>query len=167
VSKAFTGEDASEAALVVPPRPPLPPGVTNYVTPLGYAALRTELERLLSRRARLEAAGGDAEATRALAAVAARLVALEARIASATVVEPSSQPHDEVRFGALVTVRPSAGAERRYRIVGVDEAEADRVLVAFVAPIARALLGKRVGDVATVVAPRGREDLEIVGIEYR
>jgi transcription elongation factor GreB len=172
MSKAFKGEDASDAPLVIPARAPLPPGVDNHVTPRGLAALRAERDRLAQERARLEAevAGpvedrGQAQA-QSMTALSVRLGALDARIASARVVDPASQPHDEVRFGATVQARSEDGAVRRLTIVGVDEADAASGLIAFVAPLARAFLGRRVGDVAHVRAPRGREDWEIVAIEY-
>jgi transcription elongation factor GreB len=166
MSKAFKGEDASEAPLVVPPRAPLPPGVENHVTPQGLAALRAERDRLRHERAVLEA-GDDAEGrANSIAARTVRLAALDERLASARVVDPASQPHDEVRFGATVEARSADGSVRRLTIVGVDEADAAAGLIAFVAPLARAFLGLRVGDVARVRAPRGRGDWEVIAIEY-
>ena len=82
------------------------------------------------------------------------------------VFKPSAQPRDEVRFGAQVTVRNQAGVERAYRLVGVDEADGAHGLVAFVSPLARALLGRRVGELATLRTPRGEEELEVVAISY-
>jgi transcription elongation factor GreB len=167
MSKAFKGEDASESPLVVPPRAPLPPGVENHVTPQGLAALRAERDRLRHERAVLEASDDDAEGrANAIAARTVRLAALDERIASARVVDSASQPHDEVRFGATVQARSGDGAVRRLTIVGVDEADAAAGLIAFVAPLARAFLGLRVGDVARVRAPRGREEWEVIAIEY-
>jgi transcription elongation factor GreB len=166
VSKAFKGEDESEAPLVVPPRAPLPPGVPNYVTLRGLAALRSEHQRLLEERARVEASDEGGDRARTLAALGARLAALEERLASAQPVDTASQPHDEARFGASVTVRAESGEERVYRIVGVDEADVANGRVAFVAPLARALLGKRPGDVALVRTPRGEEELAVVRVEY-
>jgi transcription elongation factor GreB len=81
-------------------------------------------------------------------------------------VDPAGQPPDEVRFAARVTVRSERGEERQYRIVGVDEADAQRGAIAFVAPLARALLGKRVGDAALVRTPQREEELEVVSIAY-
>ena len=75
------------------------------------------------------------------------------------------EPRDQVRFGATVTV-DGAGGVRRYQIVGVDEADAARGKIAFVSPLARALLGSAVGDTARLRAPRGEEELEIVAVEY-
>ena len=65
-----------------------------------------------------------------------------------------------------MTVRAESGRERYFQIVGVDEADASKERVAFVSPLARAVLGKRVGDVAVVKAPRSEEELEVVAIEY-
>lgn len=167
MSKAFKGEDASEAPLVVPPRAPLPPGVENYVTARGLAALKAEHERLLVERARFEASAADnADRPRSLASLAARVAAVEDRLGTARLVDPSSQPPGEVRFGATVTVRADGGEERRYRIVGVDEADVAHGQLAFVAPLARALLGKHAGDTAVVRTPRGEEELEVVSVEH-
>jgi transcription elongation factor GreB len=71
-----------------------------------------------------------------------------------------------VRFGAAVEVRAATGAPRTYRIVGVDEAEPAAGLIAFVSPIARALLGRRVGESVSVRTPRGEEEIEIVRVDY-
>ncbi len=174
MSKAFNKDDESRAPLVVPARAPLPAGVTNYVTPRGLELLRDEMRALEAERAGLAlAASGaatagdvDDDARNRLAVVGARIGELGDRIATAVTVEPSAQPPDEVHLGATVRVRDEAGGERRYRIVGVDEADAEHGAIAFVAPLARALLGKQVGDVATVHTPRGEDELEIVAIEY-
>jgi len=166
VSKAFKGEDASEAPLVVPPRAPLPAGVENYVTARGLAALKAEHHALLGERARVEASTSDGDRAHSLATLTSRVSALEERLASARLVDPASQPHGEVRFGANVTVRTEHGEERRYRIVGVDEADVAHGLLAFVAPLAKALLGKRAGDAAVVRTPRGEEELEVVRVDY-
>ena len=167
MSKAFTTDDASEAPLVVPPRSPLPAGATNYVTPRGLALLRDELHRLASERARLDGStSGDPDRPRALHVLAARIGELEDRLSSAALVDSGAQPRGEVRFGAKVTVRAESGRERYFQIVGVDEADASKERVAFVSPLARAVLGKRVGDCAVVKAPRSEEELEVVAIEY-
>ena len=166
VSKAFTKDDAGDEPVVVPARAPLPTGVPNYVTPRGLGLLRDELTRRHSERGPLDALA-DADARRVgLLALATRLGELEARLSSAIVVAPADQPHDEVRFGALVTVRSESGEARQYRLVGVDEADGAQGLVAFISPLARALLGRRVGEVATLRTPRGEEELEVVALSY-
>jgi len=169
MSKAFTKDDAWEEP-VVAPRAPLPDGVPNYVTPRGLRLLRAELAGLEAERQGLE--GGDSddvERRRRRAIVGTRLRDLQARLASAQLVEPAGQPRDRVRFGARVTLRTidgeRAGEERQLAIVGVDEADPAHGRVAFTAPIARAVLGREVGDSAALRTPRGDEQLEIVAID--
>lgn len=165
MSKAFKGEDASEAPIVVLPRAPLPEGQTNYVTPRGLAALQRERGDLQRERAQREA-HPDVDSAHAMAVLTARLAALQERLASALLVERPALPPDRARFGASVRARAADGTERIWTLVGVDEADAASGLIAFTAPLARAFLGKRVGDVVRVRAPRGTEEWEILAIEY-
>jgi transcription elongation factor GreB len=166
VSKAFTKDDDASAPQFVRSRLPLPRGVPNYVTARGLAALRDERARLESERARLEAAGDAAAA----AAVGVRMVELDARIGSALLVAPpTGEGRDTIRFGASVVVRGDGERgelERCYQIVGVDEADAASGRIAFTAPLARALLGRRVGDVAQVETLHGEESWLIRGVAY-
>jgi transcription elongation factor GreB len=166
MSKAFTDEEAAELPQVVPARAPLPPGVPNYVTARGLGLLRDELAALQRERERLERELADVELARALAALALRRTELEARIASAELVAPPERGDDEVRFGANVTVAGGNGERRRHQIVGVDEADPAQGRVAFISPLARALLGRAVGDTVLFRAPRGEEELEIVEVDY-
>ena len=165
VSKAFTREDGAEPLPTVPPRAPLPEGVPNYVTPRGLARLREELAELSVERANAERDLSGVSRTRALTQLAVRRSELEGRIASAELVPPSSGPVDTVRFGATVSVDGEGGV-RQYRIVGVDEADASRGRISFVSPLARALLGRAVGDSVHVRTPSGEEELEIASVEY-
>jgi transcription elongation factor GreB len=173
MSKAFTKDgDGSEAPLVVPARAPLPPGAPNYVTARGLATLRAELAALEAAGAHARQAEGEgqaeaqAERRREVRTAALGRAALERRIATAVLVDPRAQPKDEIRFGAHVTLRTAGGADRRHQIVGVDEADAAEGRVAFVAPVARALLGRRVGETVVVRTPRGEEALEVIAIDY-
>lgn len=160
MSRAFTKEDRDEMPLVVP-RAPLPEGVPNYVTRRGLELLRGERLALEAARPDPEAASGAA----LLTAHHARLGALDARIASAQLLDPETLAHDEVRFSAAVTLQGPSG-ERRYRIVGVDEADAASGHLAFTAPLARQLIGKRLGDAIVLRTPRGEHEYEIVGLDY-
>jgi len=143
VSKAFTKDDRPDEPLVVRRRPALPDGVPNYVTQRGMRLLREQL---------------------ALAEGAHR-TELEQRLASA-VLAPPPGARGEIRFGAKVTLRSGEGQVRTIQIVGVDEADPAAGSIAFVAPLARALLGHGAGDTVTVRAPGGTEDLEIIAVEY-
>ena len=158
MSKAFTKDDDAAGAPLVPRRAPLPAGQPNYVTARGLALLRAELTALRAEQTR--------RAPNADAALLERLAELEERLAATELVTPLNPAPSEVRFGAIVTVRTGAGPERTFSIVGVDEANASEGRIAFVAPIARALLGKRRGDVTTFRAPHGEEELEIVRVAY-
>ena len=131
----------------------------NYVTPRGLLLLHAELAGLEAERRRLDAdRDDDMDYRRRLAILTARTSDLTARIASAVVVDPRPQPRDVVRFGARVTLRTMsgerAGEEARARDLGIDEADAAHGRGAFTAPIARAILGRRVGDTATLDTPR-------------
>lgn len=152
MSRGFVKEDDLLPPPVVPPRAPLPPGVPNYVTPRGLGLLRAELVGLEADHARLDATPtADAQArTQELLILNGRISALTTRLTSAKVVEPRTVA-DEVRFGAVVELHTANGAPRRLTIVGVDEADAAAGRIAFTAPVARALLGKRVGE--TIVLP--------------
>lgn len=165
MSRAFTKEDDGGPELVVVPRPPLPIGAPNYVTPRGLRQLQAEQASLEQERSALEASDAADRVARQKA-LGQRIVELQARLASAELVDPRTQPHDRVRFGAAVRVRHESGTESRYRIVGVDEADAGAGLLAFSAPLARALLGKQVGEVALLRTPRSNEELEVLEIAY-
>jgi len=162
VSKAFTKDDDAGPPVVVPRRAPLPAGQPNYVTPRGLARLRAELAELRAEQVAHGARSEGAPDT----ALLERLAELEDRLATAELVPPPSPAPAEARFGATVSVVTDAGVEKTYLIVGVDEADAAAGRIAFMAPLARALLGKRAGDVATVRTPHGNEELEILRVSY-
>jgi transcription elongation factor GreB len=137
------------------------------VTPRGLALLRDELAALERERTRVASAPSDAaERERRLAINTGRIAELARRIASATLVDPTRQPHDSVRFGATVTLRDDGGAPSRYTIVGVDEAAPAEGRIAFLAPLARALTGLTVGDTATLETASGTRELTVEAISY-
>jgi transcription elongation factor GreB len=157
VSKAFTKDDGPAEAPILRRRAPLPAGVPNYVTPHGLEALRSELTAL--------DAGAPAGNASDAQAHAARRTELEHRIASAVVAPPPAD-RAEIRFGARVRAATAGGDGRDLRIVGVDEADPAENAIAFVAPLARALLGRRVGDVVSVTKPGGEEELTVLAVTY-
>jgi len=157
VSKAFTKEGEGDALEDLLPVEEWPAGVKNYLTPAGHAALKRQIDRVR------EAPRVDA---RARVQLDQRLQALLARLEAAEVIDPAAQPRDVVRFGATVTVEDDDGGERRYRIVGVDEADPKRGLVSWRSPVARALTGKKVGDITTLHTPARDEELTVTAIDY-
>ena len=164
MSRAFVKEGAPEVPVVVPPRPSLPAGVPNYVTPAGLAALRAEKADLERRRTTLDPEAADAGREREL--LTGQLRQLVERIAQSRVVDPATVDREDVRFGATVTVRDEGGTERTLRIVGVDEAASGDATVAFTSPIARALTGAAVGQTVTLQAPTGPTPLTVVAVRY-
>jgi transcription elongation factor GreB len=165
MSKAFTRE-ADEEHEDAPARPlgaELPPGVPNYMTPEGAARLREDLHRLTQVDRPELVTTGDGRALRELDR---RIAFLGRRLELLEVVDPASQPAGRVLFGATVVVRAEDGAERRYRVVGVDEADPRRGDVSWRSPIAAALLGAEADDVVTVRSPRGAEELEVMTVSY-
>lgn len=144
MSKAFTKDDRPDEPVVVRHRPSLPEGLPNYTTRRGLQTLRDQLATTESGARRAE---------------------LEQRIATA-VLSPPPTDRDEIRFGARVKMRDADGALREIQVVGVDEADPGRGWVAFVAPLARALLGSRVGDQVTARAPGGVAELRVLAVDY-
>ena len=157
MSKAFTKEGDGGGLEDLPPVDAWPAGVTNYLTPAGHAALKREIEAVRA------APRGDA---RKKLELEQRLQALLARLEAAEVIDPAAQPRDVVRFGATVTVADDAGEARRYRIVGVDEADPKRGLVSWRSPVARALTGRRVGDSTLLRTSSGEVSLTVTAIDY-
>jgi transcription elongation factor GreB len=157
MSKAFTRESDDAPPEARPRAPIVPPGARKYLTAGGAARLRGELERLV--HVDRPAAAGDPAA---IAAIDDRIRDLGAQLDGAEVVEPA-RDDGAVHFGATVTVQDGDGADHVYTIVGIPEADPRHGRVSYLAPVARALLGARVGD--AVVMP-GRGEVEIVAIGY-
>jgi transcription elongation GreA/GreB family factor len=159
VSVAFTKEDSAETASeTMLPERSIPDG-PNLVTAEGLALLQRDLE---AARGAYEAAMGvdDINERRRLAATPFRDIRyLSERVRTAQIVPPS--PADgTVRFGSTVTFEREDGRIQTYRIVGDDEADPSSGTISFRSPIARALMGKTVDEVASVAGG----DVEIVSI---
>lgn len=165
MSKAFTREsdDDQDEGPARSYGAELPAGARNYSTPAGAARQKSDLDRLSHVDRPLLLASGD---TRALHELDRRIAFVRRRIEAIEVVDPASQPPGAVLFGATVGLRDEDGNPRRCRIVGVDEASPARGDVSWVSPLAKALLGAKVGDVVTVRSPRGDEELEVIEIGY-
>jgi transcription elongation factor GreB len=73
---------------------------------------------------------------------------------------------DQVFFGATVTYAEESGQERTITILGIDEADSSHGQVSWIAPIARALLKARVGDVVKLVTPLGVHEIEVLEVNY-
>jgi transcription elongation GreA/GreB family factor len=151
MSRAFVKED-DDAAAALPERPISPH--PNYVTAAGLAGIEAETARL---QAEMHAAAGDRDAA---ARIGRDLRYWQARRASAELI-PAPADNGQVRFGSRITLRDASGRMRTLRIVGEDEADPRAGTLSYVAPLARALIGKAAGD--EVGAPGGR--MEILAID--
>jgi transcription elongation GreA/GreB family factor len=153
MSKAFTRESDEDGLAELPEREVS--SYPNLVTPQGLAAIDGEIDRHSGLKAgALEA--GDKEA---LARAERELRYWTARRHTAQVAPPPSDD-EQVRFGSTVTIARDDGRTTTWRIVGEDEADPAKGTVSHAAPLARALMGREIGD--TVGA--GTTEAEIVGI---
>lgn len=158
MSVAFTKENDLEATAADLPDRPISTQ-PNLVTPQGLALLDAALDAARAAYAAAQS-GGDIEIDRTAMARATRdLRYYAARRASAQVMEPVAAT-DTVIFGATITFDRDDGRRQTFRIVGEDEADPAKGAVSYVSPLAQALLGKRVGDEASVAGG----DVEIVAI---
>jgi transcription elongation GreA/GreB family factor len=157
MSRAFVKEgDGEESDDDLPSRPidPRP----NLVTPEGLRRIEAEATRLQTALAAAQARGVRAST----AELSRDLRYWQSRRATAELVRPADDC-DQLRFGLRVTLQYEDGGRQSYRIVGIDEADPAKGLLSYVAPLAQALLGKRVGD--SVEA--GKQGLaEIVAIDH-
>ncbi len=179
MSRAFVDEASSDSRDEDAPeyKIPLPPGARNYVTPEGADLLSRELRSLeAGERPALATEilrlGSDPSNADALATARRRLARVDRRIeylsrmASLTeIVAPPPGGYERVRFGARVTVQDPQGALSSFRIVGVDEADPEKGLVGWTAPLARALMGRLPGNTVTVPLPEGEALLTVVSLE--
>lgn len=161
MSRAFVNEDAGADR---PDLPELPVSThPNYVTPRGLADLRA---RLAARLLDLAALRARAERLDKLpeAAAGRDIRWLEARLASAILVDPAAQGTEEMAFGLQALVADEDGAQSIYEITGEDEANPALGRIAPHSPLARALIGARPGDEVIWRRPAGNITLEILEI---
>ena len=152
------------------------------MTIAGAARLRAELQELKTvARPRITAAIAEARAHGDLKENAeyhsareqqsfteGRIAEIESKLARAQIIDVSTLPaSDKVVFGATVLLRDDeTEEERRYQIVGEDEADIKEGKISLKSPIARALIGKSVDDVVDVQTPGGIKTYEIVEVQY-
>ena len=181
MSKAFTREptfdnDEDEAGL-----PPIPAGGKNYITPQGYAHMRSELLSLIDdERPKVveivhwAASNGDRSENgdyiygkKRLREIDRRIRFLTKRMELASVTDPAVHfGSDQVFFGATVTYEDEQGNAKTITILGIDEADSLNGQVSWVSPIARALLKSKVGDVVRLQTPAGMQDIEVIQVSY-
>lgn len=152
------------------------------MTVLGKAQLEAELKRLMTEerpsviRAIEEArAQGDISENAEYEAakdrqgmIEGRIAELQSKIATAEVIDPSTIRSDRVVFGAIVTlVDIEDETQVTYQIVGMDEADVKIGKLSIMSPLARSVIGKKVGDVVTVHSPKGEKEYEVLSLKFQ
>ena len=166
MSRAFVKESDDDFSASELPERPLP-GHANYVTPHGLEQLRARVRELAEQHEQLKAiAEDDSEAKRKLREVERDQRYFNAQLERAELVDPTQHPRSEVRFGATVKVEAADGAVQSFSIVGDDEADVAAGKISWGSPLARSLLGARVGDTVKWQRPAGETTIEIVTIDY-
>lgn len=154
----------------------------NYITPEGYATLKAEFEQLYKiERPKVvsdvswAASNGDRSENgdyiygkRRLRQIDSRLRFLMKSMDLAVIVDPKEQESlEKVFFGAWVSLYSlERDIEHHYRIVGQNELDPTRGYISWISPLARAMLGKQIGDVVRAQTPAGEESYEIIDIRY-
>ena len=160
-------------------RPPAPPRAA-YITAAGAATLRAELDHLWKvERPRVTQAVSDAAALgdrsenadyiygkKRLHEIDRRVRYLVKRLDAVEVVTEAPRDRGRIAFGAWVTLEDEDGTEVRYQIVGPDEFDIDAGKISLDAPVARALIGKRVDDEVVVRRPRGDITYTVCAVNY-
>ena len=168
MSRGFVKEDDLEHAGTDVPERQIS-NHPNYVTANGYAQLQAQAVALEAAIVALKINKDDQQAQQQLAIanrdlryVAARLEhALQTNIGAA-----SSPAPENIVFGATVTVEDENGDAHSYQIVGEDEADIKANKVSWVSPLAKALIGQKVGDTVEWLRPAGNTTLQIISINY-
>ena len=183
MSKAFTKEVDQEEELEGEGASPLPAGSKNYITPGGHARLMEEFLWLMDKErpqvtAIVSWAAGNGDRSengdyiygkKRLREIDKRIRFLTKRMEIAEVVDPATPRDDETQifFGGTVTFANQKGEKKTVSIVGVDEIETSRGYISWISPMARALIKAREGDMVTLRAPGGMEELEILEVKYQ
>lgn len=155
---------------------------TIPLTKRGAELLRDELQRLkaverpavINAIAEARAQGDLSENAEYDAAkekqgfIEGRIAEIESKLAAAQVIDPTQvEAEGRIVFGATVELEDlESGNTVTYQIVGDDEADIDHGLISVSSPIARALIAKSEGDVASVQAPSGAREYEIIAVRY-
>ncbi len=98
--------------------------------------------------------------------VEAQIAELEDRVSRAQIIDPASLSGDQIKFGATVTLADEDDKSVKYQIVGLTEADAKKGRISYESPLARALIGKKVGDEVEVTVPSGERFYVINKVQF-
>ncbi len=152
----------------------------NYLTPKGLEKLKDELRALIhDERPKLvktvawAASNGDRSENadyiygkRRLREIDKRAGILTKKIEAAQVIDPKTLRSEKIVFGATVTLVDEDGKEKVFQIVGEDEIETEAGKISWQSPVAKALIGRKVGDEVLIKRPAGEWIVEITNVEF-
>lgn len=151
------------------------------MTPSGHATMRAQLKKLKevdrpanSRAIEIARGHGDLSENADYSAakeeqglIEARIREYDAKLSLAEVIDPTKLSGNRVRFGATVSIEDTESSEKQtYAIVGEHEADIKRGRISIAAPVARAMIGKEVGDTFVVQSPKGKREYEVVEVQW-
>jgi transcription elongation factor GreB len=165
MSRGFVKEDDLELAGTDLPERPVSTH-PNYVTPNGLLQLEHQAALLEQAYLQLLPQKDDPTVSQRLSMIERDKRYIQSRLESVILVEPAKQNMDTALFGAKVTVEDENGLHQTFTIVGEDEADIADNKVSYVSPIAKALIGKKIGDLVIWQRPAGNMQLEILEIHY-
>ncbi len=159
-------------------RPPAPKK-SPYISASGFEHLQAELKQRWQLRksvtAALSAAAAEGDRSenaeyiyrkKQLREIDYRIRYLQKRLPELTIVDQPPTTHEQVFFGAWVTLEDERGENHRYRIMGPDEIDPGQGLISIDSPVAQAMMKKKMDDEIRVRTPAGEQRYYIVGIDY-
>ena len=166
MSRAFVKESDDDLAAGELPERPLPVHA-NYVTPKGLELLQARVRELTDRYEELKPqAEDDSEARQKVREIDRDLRYFRSQLERAAVVDTTNQPRDEVHFGAAVKIEDEEGKAQEFTIVGDDEADVTGGKISWASPLAKAMIGARIGDTVVWRRPAGEAEVHIVDVRY-
>ena len=166
MSRAFVKESDDDLSAGELPERPVP-AHANYVTARGLELLQTRVRELSDQHEQLKRdAPDDSEAKQKLREVERDLRYFRAQLERAAVVDTAQQPRDQVHFGASVKIEDEEGNVQTFSLVGDDEADVAQGRISWASPLARAMIGAKIGDTVVWRRPAGEAQVSIVDITY-
>ena len=166
MSRAFVKESDDDQSAGELPERPLPPHA-NYVTTKGLEVLQARVRELGVLHEQLKRdSEEDSAAKQKLREVERDLRYFHSQLERATPVDTANQPREEVHFGAIVKIEDEEGTAQEFAIVGDDEADVSAGKISWASPLARAMMGAKIGDTVAWSRPAGDAEVHIVDIRY-